>query len=93
MALVPCDEAARYLGVWFSFLGPVGHTDGRWAHQIKKLMGAIASFFEKYSSLHPSFMQMSEVLESTLIRRLRFPIQSGVPVWHLQDRVRGLTSQ
>ena len=35
MALVPCEEAARYLGVWFSFLGPAGHTDVRWAHQIK----------------------------------------------------------
>ena len=28
-------------------LGPAGNTDGRWAHQIKKLTGAIASFFEK----------------------------------------------
>ena len=93
MTLVPCEEAVRYLGVWFSFLGPAGHTDGRWAHQIKKLTGVITSFFEKCSSLHPSFAQMSEVLESTLIRRLLFPIQSGVPVWHLLDRVRGLTSQ
>ena len=93
MALVPCDEAVRCLGVWFSFLGPAGHADGRWAHQIKKLTGVIASFFEKCSSLHHSFAQMSEVLESTLIRRLLFPIQSGVPAWHLLGRVRGLTSQ
>ena len=39
MALVSCEEAVRYLGVWFSFLGPTGHTDGRWAHQIKKTYG------------------------------------------------------
>ena len=39
MALVSCDEAVRYLGVWFSFIGPAGHTDGRWAHQIKKTHG------------------------------------------------------
>ena len=36
---------------------------------------------------------MSEVLGSTLIRRLLFPTQSDVPVWHLLDRVRGLISQ
>ena len=39
MALVPSYEAARCLGVWFSFLGPASHTDGRWAHQIKKTYG------------------------------------------------------
>ena len=45
MTRVPYEETVRYLGVWFSFLGPAGNTDGRWAHQIKKLTSIIASFF------------------------------------------------
>ena len=36
---------------------------------------------------------MCEVIEGTLIRRLLFPTQGGIPVWPLLDRVRGLTSQ
>ena len=67
------------LGVWFSFIGPTGHTDGRWAHQIKKLTGIITSFFEKCSSLHPSFAQMSEVLESTLATNTQ-----RVGIWRLE---------
>ena len=36
---------------------------------------------------------MCEVIEGTLIRRLLFPIQGGIPVWPLLDRVRGIVSQ
>ena len=51
------------------------------------------SFLDKCSSLRPSFAQMCEVIERTLIRRLLFPTQGGITVWPLLDRVRGLTSQ
>ena len=36
---------------------------------------------------------MFEVIEETLIRRLLFPTQGGIPVWPLLDNVRGLTSR
>ena len=36
---------------------------------------------------------MCEVIEGTLVRRLLFPTQGGIPVWPLLGRVRGLTSQ
>jgi hypothetical protein len=93
MSTVPPSDAVRYLGVWFSFTGPDGDPDGRWAAQMRKLEMTVRSFFAKCSSLRPSFSQMCEVIEGTLIRRLLFPTQGGIPVWPLLDRVRGLTSQ
>ena len=93
MPTVPPTEAVRYLGVWFSFTGPEGDPDGRWAAQMRKLETTVRSFSAKCSSLRPSFSQMCEVIEGTLIRRLLFPTQGGILVWRLLDRVRGLTSQ
>ena len=93
MTTVPPTDAVRYLGVWFSFTGPMSDPNGRWAVQMQKLEATVRSFFGKCSSLRPSFAQMCEVIEGTLIRRLLFPIQSGIPVWPLLDRVRGLISQ
>ena len=60
---------------------------------MQKPEATVRSFFGKCSSLRPSFAQMCEVIEGTLIRRLLFPIQGGIPVWPLLDRVRGLVSQ
>ena len=93
MTTVPPTDAVRYLGVWFSFTGPASDPNGRWAVQIQKLEATVLSFFGKCSSLRPSFAQMCEVIEGTLIRRLLFPIQGGIPVWPLLDRVRGTVSQ
>ena len=93
MTTVPPTDAVRYLGVWFSFIGPTSDPNGRWAVQMQKLEATIRSFFGKCSSLRPSFAQMCEVIEGTLIRRLLFPIQGGIPVWPLLDQVRGLISQ
>ena len=80
MSIVPPADAVRYLGAWFSFTGPDGDPDGRWATQMRKLEMAVRSFFTKCSSLRPSFSQMYEVIEGTLIRRLLFPTQGGIPV-------------
>ena len=93
MTTVPPTDAVRYLGVWFSFTGPASDPNGRWAVQMQKLEATVRSFFGKCSSLRPSFAQMCEVIEGTLIRRLLFPIQGGIPVWPLLDRVRGIVSQ
>ena len=51
------------------------------------------SFFDKCSSLRPSFAKMCEVIEGALIRRLLFPTQGDIPVWSLLDNVRSLTSR
>ena len=93
MATVPPTDAARYLGVWFSFTGPTSDPNGRWAVQMQKLEATVRSFFGKCSYLRPSFAKMFEVIEGTLIRRLLFPIQGDIQVWPLLDRVRGLVSQ
>ena len=93
MTTVPPTDAVRYLGVWFSFTGPTSDPNGRWAVQVQKLEATVRSFFGKCSSLRPSFAQMCEVIEGTLIRRLLFPIQGGILVWPLLDRVRGLVSR
>ena len=95
MPSVPPAGAVRYLGVWFSFVGPRADPNGRWAVQVQKPEATARSFFVgKCPSLsRPSFAQMCEVIEGTLIRRLLFPIQGGIPVWPLLGRVRGLTSQ
>ena len=79
--------------MWFSFTGPPNDPRGRWAVQIRKLEGTVRSFFDKCSSLRPSFAQMCEVVEGTLIRRLLFPTQGGIPVWSFLDNVRGLISR
>ena len=79
--------------MWFSFVGPPDDPHGRWAVQVRKLEGTVRSFFDKCSSLRPSFAQMCEVVEGTLIRRLLFPTQGGIPVWSLLDNVRGLISR
>ena len=93
MTTVPPTEAVRYLGVWFSFTGPPNDPRGRWAVQVRKLEGTVRSFLGKCSSLRPPFAQMCEVVEGTLIRRLLFPTQGGIPVWSFLGNVRGLISR
>ena len=74
MTTVPPTDAIRHLGVWFSFTGPASDPNGRWAVQMQKFEATVRSFFDKCSSLRPSFAQMCEVIEGGLIRRLLFPI-------------------
>ena len=55
MTSVSPEEAARYLGVWFSFCGPREGTHGRWTTQVSKLHGMIKSFYKTCAGLSPSF--------------------------------------
>ena len=50
---VPPEDAARYLGVWFSFCGPRGGSHGRWTAQVSKLHCTIQSFFKTCDGLSP----------------------------------------
>ena len=82
MTSVSPEEAARYLGVWFSFCGPRGGAHGRWTTQVSKPHGMIKSFYKTCAGLSPSFSQLSEVIGSTLCRRLVFPVQ-GLSLIHI----------
>ena len=93
MTSVSPEEAARYLGVWFSFCGPHGGAHGRWTTQVSKLHGMIKSFYKTCAGLSPSFSQLSEVIGNTLCRRLVFPVQGGVPIWDVFTEARCLAAR
>ena len=93
MTSVTPEEAARYLGVWFSFCGPRGGAHGRWTTQVSKLHGTIKLFFKTCAGLSPSFSQLSEVIGNTLCRRLIFPVQGRVPIWGVFTEARCLAAR
>ena len=74
MTSVPPEDAARHLGIWFLFCGPRGSAHEKRTTQASKLHGTIKSFFKTCAGLSPSSSQLSEVIGSTLCRRLIFPV-------------------